>query len=469
MNIIEACKDEKLFLDYLDNDLSTWQPWLAALRVVYGLHPPKWRPRGRKLIEQCTGRDVDQLPTVGFDVALFLTGRRSGKSRIAAVIAAYEAILAGREKKLKKGETGVVAVVSPTTKQSRIVKKYIRAIFDTPLLKQEVLRDTQNGFELKNGIQVEILAGDWRTIRGYTIIAAIIDELCFFGVDAEAKVKSDTELIRAIEPGLKTIGGKLIGISSPYAKKGWCYQQYKRSFGNNDGRVLVWNCPSRTMNATLPQKVVDDAMAEDLASAKSEYLGEFRDDVGQYLPRDVIERLVVDGRTRIEPEPKTTYYAFADLSGGRGDDAALAIGHREGRVVVLDALYRYAAPFNPYDVISQMMQQLKRYSVRRVVGDNYAAEFCVSGFKAYGMPYEKSPLPKSGLYLELLPRLCSSEIELLDDERLVTQLASLERRTRSGGKDMVDHPAGGMDDMANAVAGLAVVASKRKTIVGALN
>jgi hypothetical protein len=157
-------------------------------------------------------------------------------------------------------------------------------------------------------------------------------------------VKSDTELIRAIQPSLATVGGKLIGISSPYAMKGWSYSQYKRHYGNDKGSILVWNCPSRTMNPTLPQSIVDEALAEDLASAKAEYLGEFRDDVATFLPRDVIERCVIPGRRELPPESGVTYSAFVDLSGGRIDDAALAIAHRgeQGpyQCVTIDVLRR---------------------------------------------------------------------------------------------------------------------------------
>jgi hypothetical protein len=95
------------------------------------------------------------------------------------------------------------------------------------------------------------------------------------------------------------------------------------------------------------------------------------------------------------------------------------------------------------------------------VGDNYAAEFTARAFEAEGVRYEKCDKPKSELYVELLPRLCSGEIELLDDETTVTQLASLERRTRAGGRDVIDHPQGGHDDLANAVAGVAYAAVAR--------
>jgi hypothetical protein len=49
----------------------------------------------------------------------------------------------------------------------------------------------------------------------------------------------------------------------------------------------------------------------------------------------------------------------------------------------------------------------------------------------------------------------SQRIELLDNPRLISQLTSLERRTARSGKDSIDHPPGGHDDLINALAGLA--------------
>lgn len=468
MRIIEAIKDENLFRPFLadrNDSLLSWTNWFTALRLVYGMRLP---PSTHDLIRQCTGRDPSLMPANGFNTALFLTGRRSGKSRIAAVIGAFEALFGGHEKKLARGEKGLVPVLAPTVKQSRIVKGYLRAIFKVPLLANELVEETKEGFELRNGTRIEILAGDYRTCRGFSLCAAICDELAFFGLEEEFKTRSDTELIRAIKPSLATLGGKLICISSPYARKGYCFKTYDKNFGNDAGRVLVWNCSSRTMNPTLPQSVVDDAMAEDLQAAKSEYGGEFRDDVAEFLPREVIERLVIPNRLELLPRDKVDYFAFADLSGGRSDDAALAIAHREGRMVVVDALKRYRPPFNPHVTITKMTEVLKQYRVRRVIGDNYAAAFCETSFQSNGVAYTKSDLPKSALYGELLPRLCSGEIELLDDKLLINQLASLERRTRSGGKDIIDHPAGSHDDLANVVAGVSFITAKPRLRLGAL-
>jgi hypothetical protein len=222
------------------------------------------------------------------------------------------------------------------------------------------------------------------------------------------------------------------------------------------------------MNPTLPESVVEEALAEDLQAAKSEYLGEFRDDVAEFLPRPVIEALVVKERLELLPHPERAYVAFADVSGGRGDDSALGIAHLRDRVVVVDFVKRYRPPNNPHEVIADMAHHVRRFGIREVTGDNYAAEFVATSFRTCGIRYTKAEKPKSALYLELLPRLCSGEVELLDDEVAVRQLAGLERRTRSGGKDVVDHPSGGHDDVANVIAGVCDCAARPRMHRGAL-
>lgn len=479
MNILQAIHDENLFRPFLA-DPDSWSNWQVALSALYGL--PIKAKADRELVRQCTGRDPVKLPRSGFGRALFLTGRRSGKSRTAAIIGAFEAALGGHESKLAPGERGVVVIASPTRNQSRIVTDYVRAVFTTPMLKAEVVSETRDGFELRSGTRIEILAGDWRTVRGYTLLAAIVDEVCFFGLDGESKIKSDTELVRALEPSLATTQGRLIAISSPYARRGWSFSTYKKCFGNDAGRTLVWNCPSKTMNPTLRQSIIDAALAEDLASAKAEYLGEFRDDIATFLSREVIEACVVPGRVELLPDPRrNNYCAFCDISGGRVDDAALAIGHVDSNKVVVDFVRAWKPPFSPDAVIGEMVAELGRFGIDECVGDSYSAEFVKSSFESRGIRYRRSTTnvwaddvramtakPRSQLYLELLPRLCSQEIELLDNEALISQLASLERRTRVGGRDLIDHPPGGHDDLANAVAGVADVCSQRVVVAGAV-
>jgi hypothetical protein len=400
VNILQAIADPNLFRPFL-GDLDTWRHWSIALKCLYGL--PLKKQRSRELVRQCTGRPALELPAGGFSTALFLVGRRSGKSRISAVIGAYEALFGGHEKRLAKGESGIIPIISPSRYQSTIVWNYLKAIFDVPLLKEELVSVQENNFqqclELRNGLEIRILTGDWRTVRGPSIVTAILDELCFFGLTEESKVRSDSELIRALRPALLTTRGKLIGISSKYSRKGWAYQQWLRQHGSNNGvspsftpawSTLVWDSPSKVMNPTLPQSEIDAAYLEDPAAARSEFGGEWRDDVSAYVDRALVESLVIKGRKELLPRSECAYVAFSDLSGGRHDEAALAIAHKEGRKVILDFLRAWRPPFNPYTTIREQTQELKRFGLLRVTGDNYSAEFVSEAFRANGIQYSRS-------------------------------------------------------------------------------
>jgi hypothetical protein len=471
ISILDAIRDENLFRPFLaENDsLATWQNWMRCLRVLYGL--PLHR-RHYSFIQQVTGRDPAKLPAKGFNTALFLNGRRSGKSKTAAVIGAYEAVFADTAK-VSMGEQPLVCISSPTREQSRIVKGYLRAIFSTPLLAPEVVSETRNGFLLRrSNVRIEIISGDHKVVRGYTLLAAICDECAFLG-DEDAKTKQDGELIRALSPALLTVGGKLIAITTPYARKGWCYTTYKKHFDNDSSNILVINCPSQVMNPTLPAEEIAQAYVDDYQGALAEYGAQFRDAVNQLVPRAVVERLVVKGRTELMPQPGIRYEAFDDMSSGvssaTADDAVLAIAHAEGRTIVIDKLARYKPPFSPYDVIRKMADELRRFGgVSRVWGDLFAPNFVGQCFNGHHIKYLKAEKNKSELYIDLLSRLSSGEIELVDDPTLVSQLCSLERRTRSGGRDIVDHPRGQHDDLANAVAGVCQVMSRPVIKVGAL-
>jgi hypothetical protein len=66
----------------------------------------------------------------------------------------------------------------------------------------------------------------------------------------------------------------------------------------------------------------------------------------------------------------------------------------------------------------------------------------------------------SEIYAGFLPVLNSRRVELLDNPRLLTQLAGLECRTTRGGKESIDHaPRGGHDDLINVVAVASLLAT----------
>ena len=95
----------------------------------------------------------------------------------------------------------------------------------------------------------------------------------------------------------------------------------------------------------------------------------------------------------------------------------------------------------------------RRYGVVSVVGDNYADEWPTSMFKTHGIAYERAAKNKSELYLGMVPAINSRNVELPDSKPLIDELRRLERRRGRSGKDSIDHPTNGHDDLANSSAG----------------
>ena len=105
-----------------------------------------------------------------------------------------------------------------------------------------------------------------------------------------------------------------------------------------------------------------------------------------------------------------------------------------------------------------------------MIGDRYGGAWPEVEFLKHGVTYQPSEKDKSVIYLEFLPLMLSGRVELLDNKTLGAELRALERRTRKGGRDLVDHPPRQHDDLANAVAGVCtVLAVGRMPGMGLLN
>jgi hypothetical protein len=447
VNIIETLEDKALLGQFIA-DPATWRAWFAFLRSFFGL-PPAEGDLG--IYTACTGRTA--WPTAPTRESWVVAGRRSGKSFITALIGTYLAVF--REYRLSAGETGYVVIVAPTKEQAALVKRYITGFFSAndflrPLLAQETATEAR----LSNRITILVLSADFRSIRGFTAVAGIVDEVAFLMDEGS---RPDFEIIRALRPALMTTGGPLIAISSPYAKRGALYDAWKAHFGRDGDAVLVWQAPSALMNPTLEAEAIERAREEDAEAASSEWDAQFRSDIENFISREAVEGCIVPYRLELPPACDVEYSAFVDPSGGSGDSFTLAIAHMELGQRVLDVLRERRPPFSPDGVVQEYATLLKAYGCQTVQGDRYGGEWPRERFAAYGIAYEPAGKSKSELYLELLPLVNSGKAKLLDDDRLLAQLCRLERRTARSGKDSIDHPPNAHDDVANAAAGALVL------------
>src|SRR5204862_3109916 len=116
--------------------------------------------------------------------------------------------------------------------------------------------------------------------------------------------------------------------SSAYRKAGALYQTFKRHWGRDNSRVLVWRGTTAAMNPSLDPEVIAEAYEDDPASAAAEYGAEFRDDIADFVSREIVDACTVSGRAELLPMKSVSYNAFVDPSGGGSGRVTLALAHR---------------------------------------------------------------------------------------------------------------------------------------------
>jgi hypothetical protein len=448
MEIDRALTDERLLGAGL-GDPTSWAVWLAILRAGFGLPLDEQQ---NALFASVAGERSP--PTHRVRELWAICGRRSGKSRIAAAVAIFLALFLRYN--LARGERGMCLVVAGSIEQARMVFNYIRGFLEAaPALEKEIASVRRYEITLRNGIVIAVHSNSYRTVRGRTLVAAVLDEVSFWRDESSAT--PDIETYRAILPSLATTNGLLVGISSPYRKLGLLHQKYRDHFGVDSADTLVVRGSSKIFNPTLADDIIAAQRAADPAAAISEWDAEFRNDIAAFLDDELIEAAIEHGRP-LELPPRdgyTTYKAFTDAAGGAGNDSyTMSIGHKHGQNFVIDVVRGTAGKFDPQEVTRGYAALLNEYRIGRVTGDAYGGQWVAGVWRACGINYVPSELPKSQIYLEALPLFTRGLVRLPNHPRLVRELRLLERHTHRSGRDSVDHGRVGHDDHANATCGV---------------
>jgi len=120
--------------------------------------------------------------------------------------------------------------------------------------------------------------------------------------------------------------------------------------------------------------------------------------------------------------------------------------------VIVDLLKEWQPPFLPTETMNEVSALCHRYNVSTLVGDRWGGDFPRQMLRDRNVNYRISEKTTSDAYRALLPLLNSREVELPQHGKAIAQLASLQRRTSSSGKDRISHPSGQHDDLAAAIA-----------------
>jgi hypothetical protein len=476
MTMRQALDDPELFAHPRGGLIGdSWKYWRVILIAVMG---EPLTPSERVLFTEVTGRERE--PGEPCEELWCILGRRSGKSRAIAVLAAYIAACCDFTDVLAPGERGSLPIMSATTWQAGKVHQYLNGLFtEIPLLHELVIGQTADTISLSTHVDIETRPSNFRSIRGITAVGAIGDEIAFWRSDLSAN--PDSFILDALRPALATTHGQLFCITSPWGRSGEAYKAFDQHFGmKGDPEILVVRGETRKFNPTISEKVIERAYRRDQIAAATEYGGEFRSDLESYISIETLRQHVLPGRIELPPpanmqERFNERYAFIDAAGGAGggDAMVLAIAHAEVRddgdyTIVLDVI-RERSRFNPEEYVAELCQLLHAYGVDSVVGDAWGSQFVREQFEKRNIKYQlvgevdEEWKSKSDLYRQLVPLLNSpGRLELLDNDKMVAQFVGLERKTvRGSNRDSIDHAPNSHDDTANAVAGALLLAGKQ--------
>jgi hypothetical protein len=185
-----------------------------------------------------TGRSTP--PTKALHEAWLVIGRRGGKSFVLAVIAVFLACFRDWRPFLGPGEVGTVIIIAADRRQARVIMRYCTGLLTAvPMLAKLIEAESRETIELKNRIVIEIHTASFRTTRGYTIVAALCDELAYWHSD-ETSAEPDVEVINALRPACRPsrmpcccahrahmragarCGMPIVGIMARTATRCWC-------------------------------------------------------------------------------------------------------------------------------------------------------------------------------------------------------------------------------------------------------
>ena len=129
----------------------------------------------------------------------------------------------------------MVLLLASTQEQARVVFGYCKAALEaSPVLRKEVVDTTRSEIRLRNGITIAVHAGNYRSVRGRTLVGAVFDECGFWRSD------------ESVAPDVETLHGGAAGAASPRAG---CWSASRPATG---ARAFCLRSTATTTGSTAP-------------------------------------------------------------------------------------------------------------------------------------------------------------------------------------------------------------------------
>lgn len=384
------------------------------------------------------------------DRIIFVAGRQVGKSTMTALKGLYECL---------KNPNYLVLVLAPTMRQARIVFDKMREILISTVWSSEVLNITRSWIEFKNRSKIICLPSGFtgETIRGYTANVVIVDEAAYV----------PDEVFVAVVPALSVTKGKLILLGTPAGKRGYFWEAW------NSGEWSKHYAKTED-NPLVPKSFIEEQKASmtDL-HFRQEFLGEFVEEVGAFIPYSLIMK-AVDNNLEFEekPEEGVEYVLGVDLARHGADESAYVILKYDRKSKFWKMVWRETVARKPLtDAIGRIVDLHRRWRFRKIGIDATGL-----GAGVYDVLREKigggvlvelnmsSQNLREDVYNRMKLMLENGEVRIPLDRRLIQQITTYGYEFKETGRMKIVKQENVRDDLADAFTYACYVASGERAI-----
>jgi len=447
--------------------------------------------------------NTDETEGKIFQELVLAIGRRGTKSSLSSFVSNYELyklVKRGDPAKyygFQPGQQISILNVAPTDDQSAIVFDMIQSqAMRCPWLKDRNLHNTMTYFDIQTDTDVRLstpkkkkaslisIAGGCasNSLRGRNAIIVIMDEMAHF-IDNKGRF-SGSEVYKALTPSIASFrrDGKVISISSPYAKYGAFYDRFQQSFEEPDF-TLMFKMYSAMTNPTIPTEILKAAKRRDRVGFMCEYGAEFSDTVTAWIDDEAeFRRCITAKPSALKGTRDVQYFMGLDL-GFKNDGTAIAIVHKDkktGKIILdhadvwfsgssdvwefPDSIYRKCTKYRHNelllmsDIVKEVKELARWFPFKGGVFDQsngYALAELLNKQKLRMIEMEHFTDKKNHEVYQLTKRLYAEKLfECYNHPVLVPELLTLEAERKAKNKILVRAPnrRGAHDDISDALA-----------------
>lgn len=423
----------------------------------------------RELALELTPNQAEMLGTFeagDFGSAVWQCGRRGGKSLLADVLVLFDATVRNDLRQhLRPGEPRVAAIIAPRLEQAQAhITSISGLIAASPGLSGLLVSQSADSLVFANGSEIRAYPCSARTIRGGAWSSVVLDELGHFVTTEEGNAAGD-RILEAAVPATAQFGssGWLISISTPMWRSGAFFKLVERVREGRSPRTHYRHLSTAAMNPRIPAAWLEERRLEDPELYAREFMAEFVDGASSYFAaEDVIA--CRRGVGVLPAQPGTDYRAALDPAYSQ-DSFAMAIGHRQDDIAIVDGVWAWRR-YGHERTLDAIEELAKEYGVFSLRTDQYAAVPVIEGLRKRGLGAVNKPWSnenKTAAFSRLKIGLNTRQVELPDDSALVEELLGVEAKPTPGGLTRIAASGSGHDDRAVVVAALAEELLKKRS------